>query len=437
MTILSNSTVTDKTLLEGVEAILQEVLEDFSADTGPTRGRPRVLPAMALWAGMLVCVLYRETSQLAIWRMLTQHGLWFSGGMISDQAVYSRLAKGGTATLERLFAHISALLCRRLQTSPATQHLAPFATSVMALDESTLDQVARHLPSLRGLPAKDDRLLPGKVSALFDVRAQQWYTIQLHEEPHQNEKVAARGMVETLPAGSLVLADLGYFGFAWFDWLTHHGYHWVSRLRAKTSYHLVHAYCQQGDIFDGVVWLGAYRADRGAAAVRLVRFRQGATVHSYITNVLDPRVLPLPEIARLYARRWDVEIAFNLVKQHLQLHLLWSAKPVVVKQQVWAVFIIAQILQALRLEIANLADVDPFDVSMQLLVQQLSWFVRHRHDRPLSEFIRPFEQGGCIRPSRRKIIDVPTIPEDQLLPLPADLVLMRLPRYAARRSSPI
>ena len=45
-----------------------------------------------------------------------------------------------------------------------------------------------------------------------------------------------------LPAGTLVLADLGYFGFAWFDWLTDRGYHWLSRLRAKTSYKVIHTF---------------------------------------------------------------------------------------------------------------------------------------------------------------------------------------------------
>ena len=35
-------------------------------------------------------------------------------------------------------------------------------------------------------------------------------------DPHQR-KVLARELVEELPAGTLVVADLGYFGFAWFD----------------------------------------------------------------------------------------------------------------------------------------------------------------------------------------------------------------------------
>ena len=32
----------------------------------------------------------------------------------------------------------------------------------------------------------------------------------------------------------------------------------------------------------------------------------------------------LIDIARLYARRWDIEMAFKLAKRDLRLHLLWS-----------------------------------------------------------------------------------------------------------------
>ena len=60
-------------------------------------------------------------------------------------------------------------------------------------------------------------------------------------------------------------------------------------------------------------------------------------------------------VSEVYARRWDIEMALKLVKQHLKLRLLWSAKRVVILQQIWATLIISQVLQALRLEIAHKA----------------------------------------------------------------------------------
>ena len=251
----------------------------------------------------------------------------------------------------------------------------------------------------------------------------------------QNEKVLARTLVLGLAVGSLILADLGYFGFAWFDWLTDQGYHWVSRLRAKTSYTVIHVFYEAGETFDGIVWLGAHRADRAAHAARLIRFRVGNTLYQYVTNVLDPTVLPPLEVARLYARRWDIELAVLLVKEHLKLHLLWSCKTVVIQQQIWAVLIIAQVLQALRLEIAWRAGVDPFEVSMALLVQYAPRYAAEGRD-PVAVFVERGRELRFIRPSRRILIHGPEIPPEALTPAPADLVVVRTPRYAERKCMP-
>ena len=246
--------------------------------------------------------------------------------------------------------------------------------------------------------------------------------------------MAARSLVEDLPLGSLILADLGYFAFAWFDALEKMGHWWVSRLRAKTSYEVIHVLYQREGVLDALVWLGAYRADRAAHAVRLVQFRVGTAQFSYVTNVLDPLALPLKEIARLYARRWDIELAFNLIKTHLGLHLLWSAKTVVVVQQLWAVLIISQVVQALRLEIAGRAGVDPFEVSLPLMLKYLPQY-GFKGVNPLAAFVEDGRAMRFIRPSKRTQIQAPEVPADQIVRAPPDLVLTRTARYAERKNT--
>lgn len=439
-TLVAPTPLTDATraqTLDQIEQCLTDAIADLEPEPPTARppGRPRILPALCLWAGLLVCVLHGFGSYLALWRLLTSHGLWhFPRLPLTDQALYNRLARDGTGSLERLFAHLSTLLADRL--APYVEaRLAPFATAVYAVDEMTLDQVARLLPALRGLPAGAAALLPGKLAGLFDLRRQQWARVEYRAAPHQNEKVAARGMVADLPAGSLLLADLGYFGFAWFDALTEALYWWVSRLRAKTSFTILHTLYHQGDTLEAIVWLGAHRADRAKHAVRLVQFRVGGTLYRYVTNVLDPTVLPMADIARLYARRWDIELAFNLIKTQLGLHLLWGAKPVMVLQQVWAVLIIAQVLQALRLEIAGQAGVDPYEVSLPLLVEYLPFFA-YRGVDPVAVFIEQGRALRFIRPSSRTQIVAPAIPPEAITPLPPDVVLERPPRYAQRKCGP-
>ena len=423
----------DADTVGNIEEFLRQCLEDMEPDhTVKGVGRPRILPAMALWSGLLVCVLRGFGSQLAVWRLISEGQLWFFPRFeVTDQAVYKRLHTAGTKPLERLFEQISSVLAQRLQ-GVVPEKLAPFAGDVVCIDESTLDSVSRTLPALREIPAGDSRLLPGKLAGAFDVRRQQWRTVKFQPNPCQNEKVLARELAADLPAGTLVLADLGYFGFAWFDWLTDRGCHWLSRLRAKTSYEVIHVFYKRGDVFDGTVWLGAHRADRAKHAVRLVTFRQGKTLRRYITNVLEPRTFPMASMAEVYARRWDIEMALALVKQHLKLRLLWSAKRVVILQQIWATLIISQVLQSMRLEIAHKAGVDPFEVSIGLLVQYAPQYA-YEGRNPVQIFVERGRKLGFIRPSRRTRIRAPGIPDEAILPAPQGLAIIRTPRYANRR----
>lgn len=415
-----------------VEAFLREVVEGMEPGEGGYRGpgRPAVLPSLCLWAGLLVCVLRGFSSQLELWRLLSVRGLWgYPRFPVSDQAVYDRLARAGAEPMERLFGAVTGLLRGRLGPY-AERGLAPFAPAVYALDRTTLDRVARSLPALRG--AAPQELLPGALAGLFDVRLRQWRRVRFSGDAAENEKVSARGLLEGLEAGALVLADMGYFSFAWFDHLAGLGFRYVSRLRAGTSYEVIHAYYRSGDTFDGLVWLGRHRADRARYAARLVVFRQGGHLRRYATNVLDPELLPMGEVARLYARRWDIELAFALAKRELGLHLLWSAKPAVVLQQVWAALTISQVLQGLRLEVAGRAGAGIEEVSMPLLARWMPRFAQDGLD-PIAAFAERGRSAGFIRPSRRVRIEAPAIPPGELRPLPPGLPLEREPRYAGRR----
>jgi hypothetical protein len=61
----------------------------------------------------------------------------------------------------------------------------------------------------------------------------------------------------------LLLFDLGYFSFPWFDYLTQMPQWFVCRLREKTPYRLVHTYYRFEGILDALVWLGSHEASAG------------------------------------------------------------------------------------------------------------------------------------------------------------------------------
>ena len=214
--------------------------------------------------------------------------------------------------------------------------------AIVALDESTLDKLKRLTPDLQGLSNGSAHLLAGKLAGLFDLRRQQWRCVQLRTDVLAACNTGVLMLLDGLPLGSLILADLGYFSFVWFDYLTEQGYYYISRLRTNGSYLIKHIYYQDEEhhVLDAVVWLGAHNTCKAGHVVRLVQFELHGKLHRYITNVIDPLQLPMLELAQLYARRWDIELTFKLLKRDLGMHIWWAARQELVEIQLWIALIL-------------------------------------------------------------------------------------------------
>jgi len=143
----------------------------------------------------------------------------------------------------------------------------------------------------------------------------------------------------------------------------------------------------------------------------------------------------MADIARLYARRWDIELAFLTLKNLLGLHHWWSSQLPLLLQQIAVTLVLAQVLQALRLHIAEQADCDPFDVSLPLLVEQLPHLLRARL-HPVDWIRTHGQKQRFVRPSSRFQVVAPAIPSEQLLPLPAELILTRKANYRTYKPRP-
>ncbi len=420
---------------EQIETCLRRCFEQVLAQTTPepSGGRPPEVGELSLWMAVIVVLLRGLRSQRAIWRLLVGGGLWQEPCYdVGDQAIYNRLDRQGSGPLPAFFARLTDLLLIWLQPALQAQarlveELAPFASEVVALDESTLDAVSRRLPMLRKLSAGDERLLPGKLVAVFDLRRQLWRAISYVEQVQDNEKRHARSMLAFIATGALILMDLGYFSFEWFDELSRQGYSWISRLREQTTFVVLHTYFDDGQTWDKLVWMGLWDT-QAAYMVRMVHIAHGGVGHRYITNVLDPKLLSIQQMAQLYARRWDIERAFLLLKQWLGIHLLWSSKPQVILAQVWACVILAQVIQAIRVQVAALAEVQICEVSVPLLMEYMSQW-----NGPAEEgWRRCVEQGrrlGIIRPSSRLQVQVPQVPLSAYRAVPLGRTLVRPGHY--------
>ena len=422
-------------LLDELEARLRDLLAELplpAATAGP--GRPPQLPALVLWAGLLVCVLRGFATQRSLWQLVTFQGWWhFPRVEITEQAVNKRLERTPPTALITFFTALTQLLQQRharVNDVPA----ARFATDILALDHSTLDAVCRKLKVFRDLPRGAPALLPGQLATLFDVRRQLFAHVEFWDDAQRNEKFQVEHWLDRLAPGTLLLFDLGFFSFSWFDQLTAHHCHFISRQRQKTTYVLQHLLFagQAGPVYlrDQLVYLGKYRADRAEHPVRLIEVQLPTATYRYLTNVLDPARLSAADVLELYRRRWDIEQAFNLLKTHLHLCWFWSGHPYAVQHQVFATLSLAQVVLALRLEVAQAAQAALREVSLPLLLRWLPRLAATGAD-PVRLLAERGRQVEIIRPFRGK---AHLLPEAALADytLPAEWPPPRKARCAGR-----
>ncbi|HEV2580768.1 MAG TPA: IS4 family transposase [Ktedonobacteraceae bacterium] len=417
--------------------LVQALPADPPTPKGSPRGAPQKLSWMHLWFGFVLGILQGVASYQGVQRLLAADPLGpFAKVVLTDDALVKRLRQAGIEPLQQMLARLSAVLAPLLRPAfPAD--LAAFAREILALDETTWEAVQRHLAVLRVVPKGDERLVPGKLAGRFNVRTQQWDLIQLRTNPVGNCKLDLCSLLEGLLADSLLLFDLGYFSYPFFDYLTQRHFWFISRLREKVCYQIVHEFYRQAGTLDALVWLGSTgrNSPRTGCLLRLVRFWDGHELRMYLTNQTDPLALPLPDIARLYARRWDIELAFLTLKAHLGLHHWWSGHPVLQQQQALVVLIAAQLLHALRVLIALDAGCDPFEVSLPLLVEYLPQIL-HQRLHPVSWAMQHGDDLGLFRPSSRYVVQAPVVPTTALCFPPADLPRTRLACYLTYKQRP-
>src|SRR5579863_4907876 len=154
------------------------------------RGRPLELASAHLWLGLLWAVLEGLGGYHALARSLATHAVGrFAPVSLTASALLQRLQQAGLAPLHTLFATLGTCL-QDMVSAPACE-LAPFASRIVALDETKLDAVVRRLPGPRQQRGGDPALLAGKLAALFDIRQQRWLRVQYVSDALRNCKLEA------------------------------------------------------------------------------------------------------------------------------------------------------------------------------------------------------------------------------------------------------
>lgn len=160
-------------------------------------------------------------------------------------------------------------------------------------------------------------------------------------------------LVATLPIepGAAYVFDLGYYDFSWWSRLHAAGCRFVTRLKSNTRPRVIETRLVRAD--------GPIRSDRIVAIDRRLMSNQvnplaGIALREVVVAIEGGRTLrlvsndlqaPAEHIAALYKARWQVELFFRWIKQHLKIKRFLGTSETAVRSQIAVALIVFLLLR--------------------------------------------------------------------------------------------
>jgi hypothetical protein len=234
----------------------------------------------------------------------------------------------------RIWADLASVLIRRANQLYADEPLGldvNIAGKVYALDSSTIDLC---LSLFDWAPFRSTKAAI-KLHTLLDLRGNIPAFIHISDG-----KMGDVNVLDMLPieAGAFYIMDRGYLDFARLYAMHQSAAFFVTR--AKSNFNARRVYSAQVDKSTGVICdqrvaLNGYTSAKDyPEQLRRVRYKDPTTGKTlvFLTNNTS---LPAQVIAQLYKNRWQVELFFKWIKQHLRIKKFLGTSENAVKTQIW------------------------------------------------------------------------------------------------------
>jgi hypothetical protein len=216
--------------------------------------------------------------------------------------------------------------------------------TVYALDSTTIDLCLALFP---WAPFRDAKAAV-KLHTLLDLRGA--IPTFIHISDGKLHDVNVLDLLSPEP-GAFYVMDRGYLDFARLYVLHQAGSCFVTRAKSNSKFkRLVSQPVERstGLICDQVVELTVFYSHQGyPERLRRIRFKDPETAKTlvFLTNNF---ALPALTIGALYKSRWQVELFFRWIKQHLRIKRFFGTSENAVKTQVWtavAVYVLVAIIR--------------------------------------------------------------------------------------------
>lgn len=340
------------------------------------RARILTLPVMV---ALVVSLVWRRLGSIAeVQRVLVQDGLlWVSPLQVSEQALAKRLDTLPARALAEVFTEVSA----RLQAQPPPQipglerwtEVCTRFSRIAMVDGSTLEAIRKKTQLLQAQPGL---ALAGRMMVMVEAFTHRPLWQLYTEDAVANDQRFAGEILAAVPERGLLVFDLGFFSFLWFDDFTDQHKFFVTRLRQKTAYRVTRVFPHGPYYRDEVIEVGLHHSHPCHHPLRLVSVLWRGQWYRYLTNVLDPTQLSARDVCELYRRRWRIEDAFLVTKRVLDLAYLWKASANGVQLQLYATFLFYLVLLNVCQQVAQSLNEPLERISVEMVVRAFYHYSR-------------------------------------------------------------
>lgn len=257
----------------------------------------------------------------------------------------STLADANESRDWRIYAEFAQRLIAQARRLYASESLGVDLTnSVYALDSTTIDLCMSMFPWAHFRSTKS----AVKMHTLLDLRGN--IPSFIHISDGKLHDVHALDMLIPEP-GAIYVMDRGYIDFARLHVLHQAGAFFVTRAKSNLDAHRIYSAPTDrtaGVIADQTIALdGARTSQDYPVHLRRIRFRdaENAKTLIFLTNHM---ALPALTICDLYKSRWQVELFFKWIKQHLRIKRFYGTSENAVKTQIWiavSVYVLVAIIR--------------------------------------------------------------------------------------------
>ncbi len=328
---------------------------------------------------LVVSLVWRRLGSIAeVQRVVVQDGLlWISPLQVSEQAIAKRLDPLPASALAAVFCEVSA----RLQEQPApelpglerwTEVRARFSRIAM-VDGSTLEALRKKTQTLQAQPGL---VLAGRMMAMVEAFTHRPLWHLYTEDAAANDKRFATEILAAVPEWGLLIFDLGFCSFLWFDEFTDQHKFFVTRMRQKTAYRVTQVLAQSPYYRDELIAVGLHHSHPCRYPLRQVSVLWRGQWYGYLTNILDPTQLSAQDICELYRRRWRIEDAFLITKRVLDLAYLWKASANGVQLQLYATFLFYLVLLNVCQHVAQSLNAPLEQISVEMVFRAFYHYSR-------------------------------------------------------------